>query len=67
MIVRMKLVTPSMGELELSEQHEPELFQMAKVGLGVCGLFFLCFQIPKINKIADAKHSQTDNATKGER
>nr|BAO94255.2 L-galactono-1,4-lactone dehydrogenase [Euglena gracilis] len=38
MIVRMKLVTPSLGELELSEQHEPELFQMAKVGLGCLGI-----------------------------
>ena len=30
-VVRMKLVTPGMGTIELSKDSNPELFQLAKV------------------------------------
>ena len=35
MVVRMKLVTPASGTMELSATQAPELFQLAKVGLWV--------------------------------
>jgi L-galactono-1,4-lactone dehydrogenase len=38
MIIRMKLVTPARGEIELSATQEPDLFQLAKVGLGCLGV-----------------------------
>jgi L-galactono-1,4-lactone dehydrogenase len=37
-IVAMKLVTPAEGTLELSRQKDPELFALAKVGLGCLGI-----------------------------
>ena len=37
-IVRMKLVTPASGVIELSETQDPELFRLAKVGLGALGI-----------------------------
>lgn len=37
-IVRMKLVTPASGVIELSETQDPELFGLAKVGLGALGI-----------------------------
>eukprot|EP00899_Mesostigma_viride_P000967 jgi/Mesvir1/10871/Mv14212-RA.1 len=37
-IVRMKLVTPAKGSLELSDESNPELFSLAKVGLGALGV-----------------------------
>ena len=37
-IVRMKLVTPTSGVLELSDIQDPELFRLAKVGLGALGI-----------------------------
>ena len=38
MVVRMKLITPSRGTIEVSATQEPELFQLAKVGLGALGV-----------------------------
>jgi len=37
-VVRLKLHTPALGALELSEQSNPRLFQLAKVGLGLLGV-----------------------------
>lgn len=37
-IVAMKLVTPAEGTLELSRDKDPELFALAKVGLGCLGI-----------------------------
>eukprot|EP00238_Polyblepharides_amylifera_P002554 CAMPEP_0196572266 /NCGR_PEP_ID=MMETSP1081-20130531/2344_1 /TAXON_ID=36882 /ORGANISM="Pyramimonas amylifera, Strain CCMP720" /LENGTH=515 /DNA_ID=CAMNT_0041889525 /DNA_START=412 /DNA_END=1959 /DNA_ORIENTATION=+ len=37
-VVAMKLVTPKQGTVELSLEKEPELFQLAKVGLGSLGV-----------------------------
>ena len=37
-VVRMKLVTPARGTIELSRTSEPELFELAKVGLGALGV-----------------------------
>lgn len=37
-VVRMKLITPSRGTIELSRTQEPELFALAKVGLGALGV-----------------------------
>ena len=40
----MKLVTPAKGEIFLSKNDNPELFELAKVGLGCLGmLFFFVF------------------------
>lgn len=38
MVVSMKLVTPGRGTLEVSRAEDPELFRMAKVGLGALGV-----------------------------
>ena len=38
MVVSMKLVTPGKGTLEVSRAEDPELFRMAKVGLGALGI-----------------------------
>ena len=37
-VVSMKLVTPAEGTLELSAEHEPALFHLARVGLGGLGV-----------------------------
>jgi len=37
-IVRMRLVTPARGVLELSEEAQPGLFRLAKAGLGSLGV-----------------------------
>ncbi|CAM9823767.1 unnamed protein product, partial [Ectocarpus sp. 8 AP-2014] len=37
-VVGMKLVTPKLGTLELSNEKNPSLFRMAKVGLGAFGV-----------------------------
>ena len=37
-VVRMKLITPSRGTIEVSATQEPELFHLAKVGLGALGV-----------------------------
>lgn len=37
-VVSMRLVTPALGTLTLSKDKEPELFQLAKVGLGALGV-----------------------------
>jgi L-galactono-1,4-lactone dehydrogenase len=37
-ILSMKLLTPAKGELFLSRDSDPELFQLAKVGLGTLGI-----------------------------
>jgi hypothetical protein len=34
----MKLVTPALGTLELSAEKDPELFRLARVGLGALGV-----------------------------
>eukprot|EP00967_Tisochrysis_lutea_P095379 scaffold139040_cov19-Tisochrysis_lutea.AAC.2 len=34
----MRLVTPGVGALTLSKAQEPELFNLAKVGLGALGV-----------------------------
>lgn len=37
-VVRLKLITPAMAALELSEASNPKLFRLAKVGLGLLGV-----------------------------
>ncbi|CAM9159735.1 unnamed protein product, partial [Ascophyllum nodosum] len=37
-VVAMKLVTPQLGTIELSNDHNPELFRLCKVGLGAMGV-----------------------------
>ena len=37
-VVSMKLITPSRGTIEVSHTQEPELFALAKVGLGALGV-----------------------------
>jgi L-galactono-1,4-lactone dehydrogenase len=37
-VVAMKLVTPGAGTLHLSTENEPELFKLARVGLGCLGI-----------------------------
>lgn len=37
-MVSMKLVTPGKGTLTLSREENPELFNLAKVGLGALGV-----------------------------
>jgi hypothetical protein len=37
-VVSMRLVTPGVGPLTLSQEQEPELFNLAKVGLGALGV-----------------------------
>ena len=37
-VVRLKLITPAMGSLELSSSQSPRLFRLAKVGLGLLGV-----------------------------
>ena len=37
-VVRMKVHTPALGELELSGDSNPRLFQLARVGLGALGV-----------------------------
>ena len=38
MITRMRLVTPALGTLEISETQNSSLFRFAKVGLGTLGV-----------------------------
>ena len=38
MVVSMKLITPAGGTLEVSRREDPELFEMARVGLGALGV-----------------------------
>lgn len=38
MVVSMKLVTPALGTIEVSKDKDPELFHMARVGLGCLGV-----------------------------
>lgn len=40
-VVGMKLVTPNLGTLELSNENNPSLFRMAKVGTYGDALSFL--------------------------
>lgn len=38
-VVAMKLVTPNLGTIELSNEHNPELFRLAKVRrISLCAL-----------------------------
>ena len=37
-VVALTLVTPGEGTLELSVENDPELFRMARVGLGALGI-----------------------------
>merc|ERR1719502_1195081 len=37
-VVSMKLVTPARGTIMLSQTQEPELFSLARVGLGALGI-----------------------------
>lgn len=37
-VVSLKLVTPGRGTIQLSEQQDPHLFRLAKVGLGLLGV-----------------------------
>lgn len=37
-MVSLRLVTPGMGTLALSKESEPELFALAKLGLGALGV-----------------------------
>lgn len=37
-VVALKLVTPALGTIELSKTQDPELFDLAKVGLGLLGV-----------------------------
>jgi L-galactono-1,4-lactone dehydrogenase len=37
-VVALKLVTPALGTIELSKERDPELFYMARVGLGCLGV-----------------------------
>lgn len=37
-VVRLKIVTPSKGTMHLSAEEQPELFKLAKVGLGCLGV-----------------------------
>jgi L-galactono-1,4-lactone dehydrogenase len=37
-VVSMRLVTPGIGALTLSKSQEPELFNLARVGLGAFGV-----------------------------
>lgn len=37
-VVRLKLHTPALGEIEISEESNPKLFHLAKVGLGLLGV-----------------------------
>eukprot|EP00939_MAST-03C_sp_MAST-3C-sp1_P001413 g1413.t1 len=37
-IVRMAIVTPAFGRIELSKENHPKLFRFAKVGLGALGV-----------------------------
>ncbi|KAL4448874.1 hypothetical protein ABPG77_007591 [Micractinium sp. CCAP 211/92] len=37
-VVSMKLVTPALGTIELSRTQDPELFDLARVGLGCLGV-----------------------------
>ena len=38
MVVSMKLITPARETLEVSRREDPELFEMARVGLGALGV-----------------------------
>jgi L-galactono-1,4-lactone dehydrogenase len=37
-VVALKVVTPALGTIELSKERDPELFYMARVGLGCLGV-----------------------------
>ncbi|XP_024533817.1 L-galactono-1,4-lactone dehydrogenase 1, mitochondrial [Selaginella moellendorffii] len=37
-VVKMKVVTPTRGTIELSEESDPELFHLARCGLGTLGI-----------------------------
>ena len=37
-IISMKIATPALGTITLSQKDEPELFSLAKVGLGALGV-----------------------------
>jgi L-galactono-1,4-lactone dehydrogenase len=37
-VISMKLVTPAMGTIEISKEKDPELFYLARCGLGGLGV-----------------------------
>lgn len=37
-VVSLKMATPALGLVTLSQKDEPELFSLAKVGLGALGV-----------------------------
>ena len=64
MIINMKIVTPAEGELELSNEKEPELFKLARVGLGSLGivteLTLKCIPIHKLHEKTYVLHNDQD-------
>ena len=60
MITRMKLITPAKGTIELSETQQPELFRLARVGLGSLGIVaemtLKCTKKHKLHERTDVLH-----------
>ncbi|GIL70539.1 hypothetical protein Vretimale_3672 [Volvox reticuliferus] len=62
-VVSMRLSTPGLGTLELSEVEEPELFRLARVGLGSLGVMTQATlrvvpREPLIERTFTASHSE---------
>ena len=71
MITNMKILTPGKGELELSNEKDPTLFKLARVGLGCLGivteLTLSCIPIHKlyeqqyvVNNMEEVRQQHTD-------
>ena len=68
MIVRMTLVTPALGPLELSETSRPELFRLAKCGLGALGVVAdLTLRCAPAHRLRESTSVLSHAALRGER
>ncbi len=53
----MRLITPALGALTLSKDSEPDLFNLAKVGLGALGV------VTQVRGIDHGTHTHTHTHT----
>ena len=68
MIVRMTLITPALGPLELSATSHPELFRLAKCGLGALGVVAdLTLRCAPAHRLRESTAVLSHAALRGER
>ena len=64
-VVRLVLHTPALGALELSEEKNPKLFYLAKVGLGWLGVVSeVTIQCVKAHKLVQHTYVEREGASR---